>query len=100
MSAWRWMPWSARRTHPWSNRDRMPDDVDDHVNVHGGITYIDHPWLGFDTGHLGDVWDEARDPFNIAQYYPRGSTVVWSASRMVDECRRFACALAAVKAAS
>lgn len=40
--------------HLWSKG--CPDDVDELLDVHGGITYHGHPWLGFDTNHAFDVW--------------------------------------------
>lgn len=33
------------------------DYLDDYLSCHGGITWYQHPFVGFDTMHSGDVWD-------------------------------------------
>lgn len=46
--------------------------LDIEVEVHGGLTYgaDGDGWVGFDTLHLGDVWDEADlpDDTDLARY--------------------------------
>ncbi|QOC59312.1 hypothetical protein SEA_NIEBRUSAYLOR_114 [Mycobacterium phage NiebruSaylor] len=42
--------------HPWSAR--WPDgDLDDCLLAHGGISWYQHPFVGFDAMHAGDIWD-------------------------------------------
>jgi hypothetical protein len=36
--------------------ERESRSLDDFLDVHGGVTYYQHPWVGFDTAHSGDVW--------------------------------------------
>jgi hypothetical protein len=45
---------------PESHPDLGADAVDIDVDVHGGLTYgpDEHGWVGFDTGHAGDVWPD------------------------------------------
>jgi len=38
--------------HQWLGKDY--DDID--VDVHGGLTYSNGTWIGFDTLHAGDYW--------------------------------------------
>jgi hypothetical protein len=39
--------------HPWSGMGYF--DID--VHVHGGLTFSDGGWIGFDTGHAYDIWE-------------------------------------------
>jgi hypothetical protein len=41
--------------HPWREREDTWDFED--VDTHGGITFFDNGWIGFDTAHGGDWWD-------------------------------------------
>lgn len=47
--------------HPWAGLGY--DDID--VNVHGGLTFAEDGWIGFDTMHFGDAWNipELPGPF-------------------------------------
>lgn len=41
--------------HPWRDVKEPMWDLD--VEVHGGITYTQHNWLGFDMMHAWDWWE-------------------------------------------
>jgi hypothetical protein len=41
--------------HRWRTLDLS--ELDEHVSVHGGVTYAEDGWVGFDTGHAMDWWD-------------------------------------------
>ena len=47
--------WSAG----WPDDDGF--DLDDLITVHGGVTYSQHPWIGFDTAHAWDWWPPEYD---------------------------------------
>lgn len=38
------------------------DYLDRYLDVHSGISYYVHPWIGFSTSSLGDVWPDHLDP--------------------------------------
>lgn len=38
--------------HPWHDESKIDADV------HGGVTWLSDHWIGFDTGHPGDVWED------------------------------------------
>lgn len=48
--------------HPWAHLgyDDMP------VEVHGGLTYAEGRWIGFDTAHSGDVWGTEYDKHGLS----------------------------------
>jgi hypothetical protein len=72
--------------HPWSKG--FPTDgegdtnLDDFLDVHGGVTYYDHAngtkgiWVGFDTCHAFDVWDAEYDRIGLSTRY-RGKPHKW-----------------------
>lgn len=39
--------------HPLHGLDY--DELDD-IDVHGGVSFADGDWIGFDTAHFGDYW--------------------------------------------
>ncbi|WP_075510288.1 hypothetical protein [Mycobacterium ostraviense] len=43
--------------HHWHGLDYDAINVD----VHGGLTYADGDWIGFDTAHCGDIWPGTPD---------------------------------------
>ena len=74
----------------------LPVNWDRYVRVHGGVTYPPDAggWIGFDTGHLGDVWDvwgltDRVDP-------PPDLRVDWTQDRVIAEARRLAAQVAAL----
>lgn len=74
-------------------------DVDT-LRVHGGITYghDSDGWIGFDTSHAGDVWDDAswmppetREAIEIGRRYrPFGGEIHWTLNRLVAETEHLA----------
>lgn len=81
--------------HPWSNKDLFPDDWDIPADVHGGITYHEGQWIGFDTNHYNDVWLELLDN-DFSRNMKRNCTHVWTPEELLAEVD--ALALQAVKA--
>ena len=79
----------------------LPDDVDAHVQVHGGLTYgIDEGgWIGFDTRHLGDVWPGVNDDEGERWWVAGIPTRVWSIDAVEAEARRLARQVADLMAA-
>lgn len=69
--------------HPWHGLDY--DDID--VEVHGGLTYSDGEWIGFDTLHGWDIWPGT--PIR-----PQGG-IEWSDAKVVVEARSLASKVAA-----
>lgn len=65
--------------HPWSGLDY--DDID--VRVHGGLTYADHGWIGFDTLHYGDYWPGV--PYGLDS-----SRIEWTPGMVAMEARALA----------
>lgn len=47
--------------HPWLglHYDNIPADV------HGGLTYAEGNWIGFDTGHAFDYWRDEEIDANV-----------------------------------
>lgn len=66
--------------HPWLV---VEDEWDIPASVHGGITYRDGDWIGFDTAHGNDIWLEFVTEEGMR--YKRDATHVWTAEEMVAE---------------
>jgi hypothetical protein len=86
--------------HPWSAE--FPDE--DHwrePDVHGGVTCMQHPWLGFDTNHAWDYWPPEYDPYGQCSIY-RGSwgadnmLKYWTVDKVAAEAKYLAALVAAV----
>lgn len=86
----------SAESHPWSTG--FPDDLEDLIDVHGGITYVQHPWLGFDTGHAWDYWPPEYDRIGIQQHgWPTGVTVInWTPELVAEEAKRLATQIVAL----
>jgi hypothetical protein len=71
----------------------LPVNWDRYVHVHGGLTYGPDAagWIGFDTGHLGDVWGPSE-----LVYPPADLRVDWTQERVIAEARRLAAQVAAL----
>ena len=40
------------------------------ISIHGGLTYSEKQWIGFDTAHSGDCWpEELLVKYNIDDYF-------------------------------
>ena len=70
--------------HPWAGLDY--DDID--VKVHGGLTFGDGEWIGFDALHLGDYWPGQPYGLSAGDRY-------WTAEQVADETRELARQVAA-----
>lgn len=64
--------------HPWHGLGY--DDID--VEVHGGLTYANEGWVGFDTLHAGDYWPGS--PYRLE------GDRHWTAEQVAEETRALA----------
>jgi hypothetical protein len=86
--------------HPWSNGTPQFDDddyegMDALLDVHGGITYGGcggSNWIGFDTCHAGDIWDDEYDPYRIMRnsFGHYGWDKHWTLELVADEVKSLA----------
>lgn len=83
--------------HPWRDLDLQ---MEDHVDVHGGVTYgpTSDGWIGFDTLHSGDWWPGMYDTFRT-QPGPLSGERVWTAEDVASEARNLASRASAALAA-
>jgi len=97
--------------HPWCSIEdpELIQSVD--ADVHGGLTYVNHEgWVGFDTGHAGDVWRQQPPGVRTAKLpkrFRRMFRVIeklspwvreWTIPLVAAECRRLAGQAAEVRA--
>lgn len=89
--------------HPWStgvpiitDDSGYEESAADCLEVHGGITYGGHPWIGFDTLHAFDMWPAEYDPGAVCR--PSGSDLdrYWTIDGVIEEAKGLARQLAAV----
>jgi hypothetical protein len=71
--------------HPWHGLGY--DDID--VRVHGGLTYSEGDWIGFDCLHLGDYWP-GQNEYDLLSY-----DAEWTAEMVAAETRELARKVAA-----
>ena len=84
------------REHGWIGEEELAESFD----VHGGITYgpDEDGWIGFDTGHAGDIWPAEfirehlpreempfYDFYEFERQHPSAWTNVWTPQKMHDE---------------
>lgn len=81
--------------------DTRRPDLDDHdwdVDVHGGITYAEDGWIGFDTAHYGDIWaggEDPRGPHPFPLYLGHDDVRrLWTFDRLVAETEHLAAQVA------
>lgn len=67
------------------------------LNVHGGITYDGHPWLGFDTVHSGDVWAEEWDKHGMCCPHNDRYDRHWTPDLVIAETKSLARQIAAIR---
>lgn len=75
--------------HPWRGLDY--DDID--VRVHGGLTYADNGWIGFDCLHRGDYWPGQREFGQLC----RSGDIAWDPGMVAAETRQLAAKVAAAR---
>jgi len=79
--------------HPWSSGFPKPGSdefgwapLDEVLTVHGGVTYAQHPWIGFDTAHAWDWWPAAYDKLGISSRYLYADNVTrWTPEKVIAE---------------
>lgn len=67
--------------HPWEHLGY--DDID--VAVHGGLTYKEDRWIGFDTAHAGDCWASEYDKHGMSRHYGDGWDRDWTVPAVITE---------------
>lgn len=67
--------------HPWL---AFEDYMDIPAEVHGGITYANGNWVGFDTLHAWDVWPESP-----SFYHLKDNGILWTPKMVVSETKQF-----------
>lgn len=89
--------------HHWLSAE----DLEDSLHCHGGITYgpDEEGWLGFDTGHAGDLWPEhiveewkdptiwptgVKDLYAIQREYRQPWTIDWTFEKLREEVKNLA----------
>lgn len=96
--------------HPWRglDYDEIAEVAGDDLDVHGGLTYGDGEWIGFDTAHLGDRW-EIPDDLDVPDHhreilrlmfempYPVPIGRTWTRELVADEARSLAWQVAQVR---
>jgi hypothetical protein len=69
------------------------DYLDNYLNAHGGISWYVHPWVGFDTGHAGDIWErewDKRDFCANEREYRQSWSINWTPEKVVEEAKKLA----------
>lgn len=70
------------------------DYMDDYLDVHGGVSWYTHPWVGFDCGHSWDVWTKEWDPNGLCERYRESErppyATDWTPELVAEEARRLA----------
>lgn len=85
--------------HPWSNGWPVEDawDLDNVLEVHGGVTWINHPWVGFDTAHAWDWWPPEYDKLGMAsRFLMVEGAKRWTPALVAYEARRLAIQVAKI----
>jgi hypothetical protein len=78
------------------------DYMDNYLDIHGGVTYYCHPWVGFDTGHGCDIWTPEWDEHglcSISRAWNRQG-IHWTPEMVYEEAKNLARQVAAVGAGS
>ena len=89
--------------HPWSTGWPKDDDgwyVDDIIDVHGGVTYRQFPWLGFDTVHAWDIWPDEYNPGGVRMGFAGHPdwNIKWTVEKVIDEVKKLAAQIAQIGA--
>jgi hypothetical protein len=79
--------------HPW--RGVSTSDID--VDVHGGLTFSNDEWIGFDALHGGDVWPEMETDRIAPHTFDPKWDRRWTPEMVATETRTLARQVAAAK---
>lgn len=84
--------------HPWSAGFPDDFDADTVLDAHGGITWQEHPWIGFDTAHAGDWWAPEYDPRGMSELYqpPGFGAKKWTPTLVQVQAERLAIQVARI----
>lgn len=79
--------------HPWHDLsyDKIHEMHED-LEVHGGLTFADYGWIGFDTAHAFDVWTGpyAPDKRYDALHSETEWDVHWTVEQVISEAKNLA----------
>lgn len=85
--------------HPWSGELPCDNewDLDDVLDIHGGVTWARHPWIGFDTAHAGDWWPPEYDKSGISNLLLAWDQHIrWTPEMVTAEAERLAIQVARI----
>lgn len=79
-------------------------DMDNYLSVHGGVTYYQFPWVGFDCAHAGDIWAPPwrnEGMYEMEQKWglprrPRPYDRHWTIEKIIEETKNLARQVATV----
>lgn len=85
--------------HPWS--DGLPSEFRG-LAVHGGISWTNGRWIGFDTAHAFDYWDEEYDPNRLQALLKRQPSklfqdIDWTPEMVIEEAKSLARQLSSLR---
>jgi hypothetical protein len=92
--------WCIKKTRFWINGyAKLPDGHQwiglhhsdtyfDKVDVHGGVTFAEQGWIGFDTMHSWDHWEGSTVGFNEGT--DLSFLKYWTQEMVVEEAKRLA----------
>lgn len=80
--------------HSWRGLDYDSEELDS-VSIHGGLTFSQDNWIGFDTAHAYDIWENKSiydDTLNIGSTtnFYLNNNHNWSFDLLEEEIKRLA----------
>ena len=72
--------------HKWINANYESCNAD----VHGGITFVEGNWIGFDTVHAGDFWTTKKGDFLCYPDTPSEWHILWTEEAVIEETKKLA----------
>lgn len=83
--------------HPWSAGFPDDADLDEFLDVHGGVTWAQFPWVGFDTAHYMDAWGPEYDLLGLSRKWgPERPVIEWTPGMVATEAKNLAAQVAAL----
>ena len=82
------------KNHPFYNEDYYDINSSGAISVHGGLTYSEDGWIGFDTMHAYDYWSPEELLSVGGTTYPReyfsDKRDIWTIERLTKETKSLA----------
>jgi hypothetical protein len=81
-------------------------DMDRFLDVHGGVTYYQFPWIGFDTAHGFDIWEGEyenkadrylSEKYGIPGLHDSKYGIHWTLEKVKDEAKKLARQIAQIR---